>query len=94
MNKKVNTLLFILCATLFNIFIALVSFIIFTLLYIRFLMMRMPEASRSWAFTSIFLVAIGISFLVYRVVLKHLINKIEIEKYFDPLFVRKHKKIN
>jgi len=94
MNKKVNTVLFILCATLFNILIALISFIVLTLLYIRFLMMQMPEASRSWAFTSIFLVSIGISFLVYRVILKHLINKIEIEKYFDPLFVSKHKKIN
>jgi len=92
MNKKVNTLLFILCATLFNIIIALVSFITLTLLYLKFFMMRLPEASRSWGFTAIFLVSIGISFLVYRVVLKHLINKVEIEKYFDPLFVRKHKK--
>jgi hypothetical protein len=91
MNKKVNTLLFILCATLFNIIVAMISFIVFTLLYIKFLMLQMPEASRSWAFTSIFLVSIGVSFLVYRIVLKSLIEKIEIEKYFDPLFVRKYK---
>jgi len=94
MNKKINSILFILCATLFNIFIALVCFIVLTLLYLKFLIQQLPEASRSWAFTSIFLLSIGISFLVYRVVLKHLINKIEIEKYFDPLFVRKHKKVN
>jgi hypothetical protein len=91
MNKKVNTLLFILCATLFNILIALISFIVFTLLYIRFLMMMLPESSRSWGFTSIFLLSIGVSFLVYRVVLKYFLNKIEIEKYFDPLFVSRHK---
>jgi len=94
MNKKVNSLLFILCATLFNIITALISFVVFTLLYLRFLIPKLPEESRSWAFTSIFLVSIGVSFLVYRVVLKHLINKIEIEKYFDPLFVRKHRKPN
>jgi phosphoglycerol transferase MdoB-like AlkP superfamily enzyme len=91
MNKKINTILFILCATLFNIIIAMVSFIALTLLYIKFLMLQMPESSRSWAFTGIFLLSIGVSFLVYRVVLKHLIEKIEIEKYFDPLFVRKYK---
>jgi len=91
MNKKINTLLFILCATLFNIVVAMVSFIVFTILYIKFLMLQMPETSRSWAFTAIFLVSIGVSFLVYRIVLKHLIEKIEIEKYFDPLFVRKYK---
>jgi hypothetical protein len=56
-------------------------------------MMQLPEASRSWGFTSIFLVSIGVSFLVYRVVLKYFMNKIEIEKYFDPLFVKKHKNI-
>jgi len=94
MNKKVNTLLFICCATLFNIIIALISFIVLTLLYIRFLMMQMPETSRSWAFTGIFLLSISVSFLVYRIVLKHLINRIEIEKYFDPLFVSKHRKPN
>jgi len=94
MNKKVNTILFILGATLFNIIIALVSFIVFTLMYIRFFMMQMPESSRSWAFSGIFLLSIGVSFLVYRVLLKHLINKVEIEKYFDPLFVRKHKNVN
>jgi phosphoglycerol transferase MdoB-like AlkP superfamily enzyme len=91
MNKKVNTLLFILCATLFNILIALVSFIVLTLMYMRFLMLALPVSSRSWSFTAIFLVAIGISFLVYRIIIKHFINKIEIEKYFDPLFVSRHK---
>jgi phosphoglycerol transferase MdoB-like AlkP superfamily enzyme len=91
MNKKVNTLLFILCATLFNIIIAMVSFIMFTLLYLKFLMLQMPESSRSWAFTVIFLASIGVSFLVYRIILKHLIEKIDIEKYFDPLFVGKYR---
>jgi phosphoglycerol transferase MdoB-like AlkP superfamily enzyme len=90
MNKKVNTLLFILCATLFNIIIALVSFIVFVIIYLKF-QMQMPESSRSWAFAVIFLASIGVSFLVYRIVLKHLIEKIDIEKYFDPLFVGKYK---
>jgi len=94
MNKKVNTLLFILGATLFNIIIALISWVILTLLYVKFLMLQLPETSRSWAFAGIFLLSIGISFFVYRILLKHFINKIEIEKYFDPLFVSKYKRPN
>jgi hypothetical protein len=94
MNKKVNTLLFILGATVFNIFVALFSFIAFVLLYMKFFMMMMPESSRQWGFTSIFLLSLAISFFVYRLVLKHFLNKIEIEKYFDPLFVRKYKKVD
>jgi len=92
MNKKVNTLLFILCATLFNIIIVLVSFIVLTLIYLKFFMMKLPESSRSWVFTTIFLTSIAISILVYRVIIKYYINKIDIEKYFDPLFVSRHRK--
>jgi len=88
MNKKVNTLLFILCATVFNVFVALLSFVTFTILYSKFLMDRMPESSGPWSFALIFLAAIVISFLVYRLVLKYLQKKVDFEKYFDPLFVR------
>ncbi|MCL2209911.1 MAG: leader peptide processing enzyme [Treponema sp.] len=92
MNKKVNTLLFILGATTFNILMTVISFIILILLYIKFLIPLMPEANRSWGFSIIFLASIVISFFVYRYVLKFLISKIDIEKYFDPIFVKKYKK--
>jgi len=92
MNKKVNTILFVLGATLFNVFIALISFVILILLYIKFLLVLIPEAYRTWGFSIIFLASIAVSFLVYRFVLKYLLTKIDVEKYFDPLFVRKYKK--
>jgi len=94
MNKKVNTLLFILGATLFNIFVAILSFVALILLYVKFIMNLIPEANRSWGFTLIFLFSIAISFLVYRFVLKYLLTKVQIEKYFDPLFVRRNLKKN
>jgi len=92
MNKKINTVLFILCATLFNVFVAILSFVILMLLYIKLLFALIPEANRSWGFSVIFLASIAISFFVYRFILKYLLTKIDIEKYFDPLFVRKYKK--
>ena len=92
MNKKLNTLLFILGATLFNIIVAILGFFVFTLLYARLLIPRMPEANHQWGFTLIFLASIVVSFLTYRAVLKYLLNKVDIEKYFDPIFVRKNLK--
>jgi hypothetical protein len=92
MNKKVNTLLFILGATVFNIFVTIVGFVVFTFLYVRFFMELIPEAGRSWGFTLIFLASIAVSFLVYRWLLKYLLKKVDVEKYFDPLFVRKNLK--
>jgi phosphoglycerol transferase MdoB-like AlkP superfamily enzyme len=89
MNKKVNTLLFILGATLFNVIVAVISFILLFILYARFLFPRISESGNSWAFSLIFIAAITISIVVYRIVLKHLLNKFDVEQYFDPLFVRK-----
>jgi hypothetical protein len=94
MNKKLNTIVFILCATLFNILVAIISFILLTLLYVNFILTLIPETGYSWGFTLVFLSSIAISFLVYRYVLRYLLTKVEIEKYFDPLFVKKYRKKN
>ena len=90
MNKKVNTLLFILCATLFNVLIALLSFTVLLFLYVKFLLTLIPESGRFWGFILIFLAAVAISFFVYRVILKYLMKKVDVEKYFDPFFVRRN----
>ena len=79
-------------ATLFNIIVAILSFFALLLLYGTYVIPRMSESSQQWGFSIIFLLSLGISFLVYRAVLKFLLTKIEFEKYFDPIFVRKYKK--
>jgi len=88
MDKKVNTILFILGATLFNVIIAVVSFFILFLFYVNFIMSNIPETSRGWGLIIIFVAAILISFFVYRAALKLLLSKIDVEKYFDPLFIK------
>jgi len=85
-NKKTNTVLFILGATLFNVIVCIASFLILFFLYARFIHPILPESSQSWSFTVIFIGAIAVSILVYRAVLKVLIKKIDVEKYFDPIF--------
>jgi len=92
MNKKVNTVLFVLGATLFNIIVAVLSFIVLIFLFSRFIAPHISEAAQSSSFSLIFLAAIASSFFIYRIVLKSLIEKIDVEKYFDPIFVRKNKK--
>jgi len=88
MNKKVNTLLFILGATVFNVIVAVISFIILIILCGKFILPRIPETGYSWAVSLILLASIAISIFVYRIVLKFLLTKIDIEQYFDPLFVK------
>ena len=90
MNKKLNTIFFILGATFFNVLVAIISFVLFTIVYVRFIMNLIPEQNRSWGFTLIFLLSIAVSFLVYRYLLKYLLTKVNVEKYFDPLFIRRN----
>ena len=86
MSKKTNTLLFILGGTVFNILVTIISFILLLLIYSRFLITALPESAVAWIMPVIFVVSIVISFLVYRVVIKIIMKKIDMEKYFDPIF--------
>jgi hypothetical protein len=89
MNKKTNTILFILGATVFNILVTLLSFVLLMLIYVKFIMVLLPETGRSWGFPIIFIAAIALSFVVSRLVLRLIIDKVDIDKYFDPIFGRK-----
>jgi hypothetical protein len=94
MNKKVNTLLFILAATLFNIIVSILSFLAFLLLYSRLIAPLLQGSGQEWSFVLILLAAIAASIFVYRIVLKFLLKKVDVEKYFDPLFVKRNLRKN
>jgi len=84
MNKKINTVLFILGATVFNIIVTVLSFLLLLILNAQ-IMKFMPEGAQAWAFPLIFIAAIAISFFVYKFVLGIIIKKVNVEEYFDPL---------
>ncbi|MDR1446321.1 MAG: leader peptide processing enzyme [Treponema sp.] len=92
MNKKANTLLFILGATVVNIVVTIISFILLFVLYAKYLVPHLPESAAAWGFPVIFIISIALSFLLYRAILKMLLKKVDPEKYFDPLFGRRRKK--
>jgi hypothetical protein len=92
MNKKVNTILFILGATVFNILITVLFFLLLLIIYAKFLLRLLPESAQTWAFPLIFIAAMVIAFIIYRYAIRYLMNKIDMEKYFDPLFVSKRRK--
>ena len=92
MNKKVNTLLFILGATAFNILITVLFFLLLLILYAKFLMPVLPEGAQTWSFPLIFIAAMAIAFIIYRYAIRFLMKKIDMEKYFDPLFVSRQRK--
>ncbi|MDR2798803.1 MAG: leader peptide processing enzyme [Treponema sp.] len=89
MSKKTNTLLFILGATVLNVLIMILCFIVLLFMYVRFLMPLLPETVQAWGLPLIFIGSIALSFGVYRIILKHLLKGVTLERYFVPLFGRK-----
>jgi hypothetical protein len=91
MSRKTNTLLFILAATIANIALTLISFLIFYLLYAALLAPRLPAGSVIWCLALIFLAALAVSFLVYQALLKLFMKKVDVQRYFDPIFKSRKK---
>ena len=91
MSKKTNTLWFILGATAFNILTTLICFVLLLVIYVKLFVSHLPESAAAWGFPIIFIGAIVLSFVLYRFILKLVMKKIDMEKYFDPIFGRRRK---
>ena len=86
MNKKANTILFILGATIGNILTMLIVLIGGLMLISRVLSESAQESAGQILFILLFFVAIGASFFIYNRFIKYLSAKIDMDKYFHPIF--------
>jgi hypothetical protein len=92
MNKKVNTVLFIIGATIANLVIMLGIFLTLIVLvgYI------MPEDAAPGAISAVFMViflgSLVASYFIYQRLIALLSKKIDMEKYFHPIFRPRGKK--
>ena len=87
MSKKTNTLIFILVGTVFNVVITMSFFLLFLLIYSKFLYGRLNESAAAWALPVFFIAAIAASFLIYRLAIKLLIKKVDVENIYLPLLI-------
>ncbi len=91
MNKKVNTALFIIGATVVNL-IMMMIFIFVGLFLIS--LIPMENANQGVTTVAVILVFFGAivgSFFVYHKLIKFISTKIDMEKYFHPIFKKKGK---
>ena len=92
MNKKTNTLIFILIGTVFNIIVTMLCFLVFLLIYSKFIYGYMGESGNSWILPVFFAAAIVASFFIYKLAIKIVMKKMDMEKHFDPIFGKRRKK--
>jgi len=84
-NKKANTIVFMLVATLFNVIITVACFVLLLVLYGRLLAPLLPQETAAIGLPIVFIAAIVLSFVIYRYALKLFTKRFEAEKYFDQL---------
>ena len=89
MNKKVNTVLFLLGATVFNLLIMFILIVLFLVLISAIFRDSLSPNVLSILMIVVFIGSIAASFFIYGRVVKWLSRKIDMEKYFLPLFRRK-----
>jgi hypothetical protein len=89
MNKKVNTVLFLLGATVFNLLIMFLLIVIFLVLISAVFRDSLNPNVLSILMIVVFVGSIAAAFFIYGRVVKWLSRKIDMEKYFLPLFRRK-----
>lgn len=89
MNKKVNTVLFLLGATVFNLLIMFILIVIFLVLISAIFRDSLNPNVLSILMIVVFIGSIAASFFIYGRLVKWLSRKIDMEKYFLPLFRRK-----
>ncbi len=89
MNKKLNTLFFIIGATVFNLLIMLVLMVISLALVGVIFKENLNPNILSVLMMVIFLGSIIGSFVIYSWLVKRIAAKIDMDKYFLPLFKKR-----
>ncbi len=86
MNKKLNTALFILGASVLNVFLMVILMTIGLALLSLVIPKNISPTIASALFILTFLLSVAGSFFAYHKGIKFLANKINMDKYFHPIF--------
>lgn len=95
MGKKINTLIFMVVATLVNVLL-LGIFVVLGLMLVAFLMNRFPSLQESsmaipLMLLAVFIIATVLAFLIYNKLVKWVNKKFNLEDKLHPIFAPRKK---
>lgn len=89
MNKRLNTVLFVIGATIGNIIVMILIFLVLFLVFGRFLAPLIPPNIGVYVLMVLFVASIVITYFIYHRIVRWMSNKYELEQYFGPIFPRR-----
>lgn len=89
MNKRLNSILFILGATIVNIVAMILIFFVCMVLFARFFAPHLSPGVNQIILLVLFVGSVVLTYFLYHRLMKWLSNKYPLEEYFGPLFGKK-----
>lgn len=89
MNKRLNTVLFILGATVFNILVMIVVFFILMVLFARFLAPSLSPGANQIILLLLFVASVAGTYVLYHRLMRWATAKYNLEAYMAPIFGKK-----
>ncbi len=86
MSKKTNTVLFVLGATLANMVLMILFFTASFVAYGILVAPHVPQLVNSIMLIVLFVLSIVATYLVYHKIVNYISTRVDMEKYFDPIF--------
>ena len=89
MNKKFNTVLFMIGATFYNLLVMAIIIVVPFIIILLVFKNSLTSSSITFIVMVLFVVALGGGFFIYRYTMKKIAEKVNMDKYFEPLFRKK-----
>ncbi|TVR70270.1 MAG: hypothetical protein EA427_06225 [Spirochaetaceae bacterium] len=86
MNRRLNSVLFVLAATVANILAMTVLFLVLLVLFARLVAPSLPTQVNQIMFLVLFIVSVVGTYVIYHRVMRVLMKKYDMQKYFGPIF--------
>ncbi len=89
MNKRLNTVFFVIGATIFNLFSMAVIFIALFMLYARFIGPALSPRMNQFLTLWLFFGSVVLAYWVYSRIIRWAEQRVDFHKYLEPIFARK-----
>ena len=91
MNKRLNTVLFMIGATIVNVVVMFAVFLVLFFLFGRFLAPHLSPGINQILLLVIFVASMVLTYFLYHRLMRRLADKYDLEKYFEPIFRKSQK---
>ncbi len=86
MNRKANSILFVIAATVVNIIVMMILYVVLLITYAQLIAPLVPAAVSQGMLLVLFIVSVVVTYILYHQFMIYLGNRFDLNKYFGPVF--------